>query len=1033
MKYLLLVLLFASFASAGIDGTIGLNLAAKPASIVDGANYSINVNNSQYFQGYTPSTLWTYYTSLGNNLWYSILNPFNFYNSTTLDLSGYYKVDQSTPQTIQGQIIANNSNADYTNIDGAGAGIFLRNPNPNGQSVIYSEINGQMAAKWRTDYANGISWIAGAGGNHDFYVGGDYGTGVNPLKIKSDSKVLVGPNNPSDDGIGQFQVEGKTTITDKTIISPNPTEQGLNEQFIVDDSGRAITDAPQDTLSLFLGSKSFVNRLAHFNNNQADGRTEVTFSNSGNGYWSNNFVSFMVHGGNFNNNYYFTDLAGKTSDNGWAYLVAQGTYGGVHSGFGIMEFDPLPILFGTNALTAMQIAGTTQNILIGPGAMVDDGVNKLQVNGKAVFGNNDINTYSDAGRVIQTNSDNAYEAGLWNKMGANGINSAIAHQSTDGSYSQFFRYNLNGDINAYGNYANGYPVAGSTGFQTNDQTNGVLMFDTFYEGDIIFTTNSQANSIPDLVIKNRGASGGNILIGTTTDNGFKLNVDGDSYVLGQSWVYQDADNSLMGRWGHSYNINNLGTNSYLDFRSPLDTGALEFWAGDGTEQLNFNAGSFRFYTSQLGYDAETTGNVLIDTLTDDGVNKLQVNGGIRQVSVTTDGFVKYTNSDGTFGVDTNTYLTTSDASSTYVPYNGATSNVDLNGKNISNVTVLTVNGKVPTDGINTTGSLTINKIDATTVPGFASSFVFTAGKGAAGTNVVSPVFNTGGGMILTAGDGGQNTVTAGTRTAGAGGSITLTSSNGGNAIASGSANGKGGTAGSIILGAATGVGGIGGKSNGTTTGTNTGGAGSGVVHYAGIGGAASGGATNIGGAGGSFNIFGASGGAATANTGQVGVGGSGSNVDIEAGSGGSVGGTSINRTGGDGGNLTFKAGIGSPTGNIYGLNGNILFKIGTIESFRVDGITQNLWLSSDNRKAIFGAGSDASIYYDAVDLIINPKEVGSGQVKVLGNLNLTGYNVTATDFYSGNSKGLTVNKLINGSTSQCWLNYTGGILTASDC
>ena len=44
-----------------------------------------------------------------------------------------------------------------------------------------------------------------------------------------------------------------------------------------------------------------------------------------------------------------------------------------------------------------------------------------------------------------------------------------------------------------------------------------------------------------------------------------------------------------------------------------------------------------------------------------------------------------------------------------------------------------------------------------------------------------------------------------------------------------------------------------------------------------------------------------------------------------------------------------------------------------------------------------------------------------------GNLNVT------NNFAVGGNLGLTTNKLINGTTAQCWLNYTGGILTASNC
>lgn len=40
---------------------------------------------------------------------------------------------------------------------------------------------------------------------------------------------------------------------------------------------------------------------------------------------------------------------------------------------------------------------------------------------------------------------------------------------------------------------------------------------------------------------------------------------------------------------------------------------------------------------------------------------------------------------------------------------------------------------------------------------------------------------------------------------------------------------------------------------------------------------------------------------------------------------------------------------------------------------------------NDNVMLLFGTGSDSSVYYDGTDLIINPKEVGSGVAKFIGN------------------------------------------------
>ncbi len=52
----------------------------------------------------------------------------------------------------------------------------------------------------------------------------------------------------------------------------------------------------------------------------------------------------------------------------------------------------------------------------------------------------------------------------------------------------------------------------------------------------------------------------------------------------------------------------------------------------------------------------------------------------------------------------------------------------------------------------------------------------------------------------------------------------------------------------------------------------------------------------------------------------------------------------------------------------------------------------NIRIDSDNLGLILGAGQDASIYYDGTNFIINPKEVGSGILDVLGTLQTDGYN-----------------------------------------
>lgn len=55
---------------------------------------------------------------------------------------------------------------------------------------------------------------------------------------------------------------------------------------------------------------------------------------------------------------------------------------------------------------------------------------------------------------------------------------------------------------------------------------------------------------------------------------------------------------------------------------------------------------------------------------------------------------------------------------------------------------------------------------------------------------------------------------------------------------------------------------------------------------------------------------------------------------------------------------------------------------------------------ADNDKAFWGAGADASIYYDGTNLIINPKEVGTGYLSVLSDLYLGAQNIQ-TDTTTG--------------------------------
>ena len=72
-----------------------------------------------------------------------------------------------------------------------------------------------------------------------------------------------------------------------------------------------------------------------------------------------------------------------------------------------------------------------------------------------------------------------------------------------------------------------------------------------------------------------------------------------------------------------------------------------------------------------------------------------------------------------------------------------------------------------------------------------------------------------------------------------------------------------------------------------------------------------------------------------------------------------------------------------------GIIGNILEAQRSTAALPLAGgvLTGNAVLG-DNIKVLFGTGSDAPIYYDGTNLIINPKEVGSGVLSVLGDISI---------------------------------------------
>src|SRR3989339_617319 len=111
-------------------------------------------------------------------------------------------------------------------------------------------------------------------------------------------------------------------------------------------------------------------------------------------------------------------------------------------------------------------------------------------------------------------------------------------------------------------------------------------------------------------------------------------------------------------------------------------------------------------------------------------------------------------------------------------------------------------------------------------------------------------------------------------------------------------------------------------------------------------------------------------------------------------------------------------------------SGNYIFGQQGLGSSGAVAVLGNIYNRADNAKHYFGAGNDASITYDGTNMLINPKEVGTGELRVSGNVNI-GSTTTANmaQVAELNVRGTDAGILIDGNNSNNWLKLqysTGG-------
>ena len=94
---------------------------------------------------------------------------------------------------------------------------------------------------------------------------------------------------------------------------------------------------------------------------------------------------------------------------------------------------------------------------------------------------------------------------------------------------------------------------------------------------------------------------------------------------------------------------------------------------------------------------------------------------------------------------------------------------------------------------------------------------------------------------------------------------------------------------------------------------------------------------------------------------------------------------------------TFKGMLGFGTVPFnFGNAGDIIFSTpdSNVEGLRIS--NSELKIVNDNKKIYFGNGSKSSIMYNGINMVINPKDVGSGNLVVQGTLNMTNNTIINT-------------------------------------
>jgi hypothetical protein len=494
----------------------------------------------------------------------------------------------------------------------------------------------------------------------------------NPLAIDHANQLVgVGTASPTE----KLHVVGKGIFTDQVTIPATPvastdaaSKSYVDAQVGASDTLQEVTDNGNTTTnSIMIGSSSSPSASLHvvgqYIQLERSGTMGIQFGNSSNLnagrilYSSsslNNFMSFytndsekmrLTSGGNL--------LIGTTTDSGSKLKVQYA--GGSPSGIIVQSTsNRSKIAVADNNTAAYVIA---EDSFASYGMQDNLSANNLNINN---LGNVLIGTTTDSGAKLDVSGvDNGVffrrNTGQYFKFTtdahSNRIESAgkTVFLGTTDAKTLYLKTNdtaritidsagattLTGSLTGTSaNFSGNVGVIGTGNLtirNTSGSGSGIIFLDTTWQGGIehssgnlFFRTGGQTDK---MVLRHNG----NLLLGTTTDNGYKLDVSGLSiFKRGTGTTPSETTaNSTIAVFQHNENITDYSTIAIISGTN----GASELKFGDSNDE---NAGfigynnlydTMSFRTNGSGEDMRITsgGNLLIGTTTDSG-EKLVVNG-----------------------------------------------------------------------------------------------------------------------------------------------------------------------------------------------------------------------------------------------------------------------------------------------------------------------------------------------------------------------------------------------------------------------